>query len=302
MTRQLRFTKLDVFTSIPFVGNPLAIVHVPSAVSLSQTEKQLVAREFNLSETVFHYEQDASDTAFPVVIDIFTTTEELPFAGHPTVGSGFFLLSRAPQLATVTLRTKAGDIPVVRGAKGNVRLQVPIDFKVHSSLSIVSVKSAQPHLTDADYVNGSSGVEACASIVKGMTFLLLELASVDALTRLQPYPTRLMIPDMATVCGEWGVGFAGLYAFHERADGVVQTRMFDGPVEDPATGSAASTLCGWLGQRRGHGVHTIDIEQGIEMGRKSEIRVVVDVAADSVIKSIALEGAAVQVMEGVVSI
>jgi PhzF family phenazine biosynthesis protein len=302
MTRQLRFTKLDVFTSTPFVGNPLAIVHVPKTVELSRTEKQLIAREFNLSETVFHHVQDAVSVSAtsPVVIDIFTTTEELSFAGHPTVGSGFYLLSRSPQLQTITLRTKAGDIPVVRGA-GGVRLQVPIDFKVHDPLSIPSVKQLQPQLNDADYVNGLDGAEACASVVKGMTFLLVAIASEDALARLQPYPTRLIIPDMQTTLGAWGVGFAGVYLFHERPDGSVRVRMFDGTIEDPATGSAASTLGGWLALRRGPGIHTIELEQGIEMGRRSDIKVIVSVG-EGEIERIELEGAAVQVMEGTVDI
>ncbi|KAJ7220653.1 hypothetical protein GGX14DRAFT_675526, partial [Mycena pura] len=310
MSRRLRFTKLDIFTVTPFVGNPLAIVHVPTTVTLSQSEKQLIAREFNLSETVFHHEQDpaASDTAAPVVIDIFTPSEELPFAGHPTVGSGFYLLSRpgVRQPDTVTLRTRAGDIPVVRAPGGGVRLQVPIDFKVHAPLAISSVKAQQPRLADADYVNGIAGAEACASVVKGMTFLLLALASEDALARLQPYPTRLLIPDATTALGAWGAGFAGLYAFWVQADADgmlrVRTRMFDGPMEDPATGSAASTLAGWLALRRGPGVHTIDIVQGIEMGRRSDIKVVVDVGSNNGINSIALEGAAVEVMEGAVVI
>ncbi|KAJ6551197.1 hypothetical protein B0H19DRAFT_1072950 [Mycena capillaripes] len=306
MSRQLKFTKLDVFTATPFVGNPLAIVHVPRTVELAQAEKQLIAREFNLSETVFHHEED--DASSPVTIDIFTTSEELPFAGHPTIGSGFFLLSRAAQLETVTLRTKAGDIPVVRGSGttvrpvSTVRLQVPIDFKVHPSLSIPSVKGLQPLLSDADYVNGSHAAEPCASIVKGMTFLLVALTSEDALARVQAYPTRLVIPDASTTLGAWAAGFAGIYIFYERDDGVVRVRMFDGTMEDPATGSAASTLGGWLALRRGPGVHTFDLVQGVEMGRRSEIRVVVDVGTDNVIKSIGLEGAAVQVMEGVVTI
>ncbi|KAJ7677966.1 hypothetical protein DFH06DRAFT_1422316 [Mycena polygramma] len=305
MSRRLKFTKLDVFTSTPFVGNPLAIVHVPGTVKLDQVEKQLIAREFNLSETVFLHEQ--KDATAPVVIDIFTTTEELPFAGHPTVGSGFFLLSRSPELEAVTLRTKAGDIPVVRGIGiyddgpvSSVRLQVPIDFKLHPSVSIPPIKELQPQLTEADYTHGLHGAEACASIVKGMTFVLLALTSEDALARVQPYPTRLVVPDAATQLGAWGVGFAGLYIFHEHADGTVRTRMFDGPVEDPATGSAASTLGGWLALRRGPGVHRINI--GIEMGRRSEIKVVVSVGAENVITSIELEGAAVQVMEGVLNI
>ncbi|KAF7369199.1 Phenazine biosynthesis PhzC/PhzF protein [Mycena venus] len=298
MTRHLRFTKLDVFTSTPFIGNPLAIVHVPSTAQLNQAEKQLIAREFNLSETVFHHEQDRADSTSPIFIDIFMTTQEIPFGGHPTVGTGFYLLSRAPQLETVTLRTKAGDIPVVRGTgkdnKQTVRLKVPIDFNVDPSLSIPSVKVLQPLLTNADYVNGASGAEACVSPVAGITFILPELISEDALARLQPYPSRLTIPNAP--------GFAAVYMFYERADGIVRARMFDGTMEDPATGAAASTLGGWLALRHGCGVHTINIEQGIEMARRSEIRVVVNVGPDNFIQSIELEGAAVQVMEGTVDI
>ncbi|KAJ7779232.1 hypothetical protein B0H16DRAFT_1501998 [Mycena metata] len=302
MSRHLKFTKLDVFTSTPYVGNPLAIVHLPSTTQLSQAEKLLIAREFNLSETVFLHEHDAgTDATKPVTIDIFMTTEELPFAGHPTVGSGFYLLSRAPQQETVTLRTKAGDIPVVRGTPGRVRLQVPTDFKEHPALSIPAVKAGQPRLTDADYINGLAGAEAIASIVKGMTFLLLRLASLDALSRAQVYPTRLALSETdATQIGAWlAGGLVGVYMFYEDANGLVHTRMFDGTLEDPATGSAASTLGGWLGLRRGPGVHIISIEQGVDMGRPSEIKVVVDVGEDREIKSIALEGAAVQIMEGV---
>ncbi|KAK7052102.1 phenazine biosynthesis PhzC/PhzF protein [Favolaschia claudopus] len=255
MSRQLAFTKLDVFTDTPFIGNPLAIVHVPNTIQLTQNEKQLIAREFNLSETVFHHQQSEIAADSPVTIDIFTTTEELPFAGHPTIGSGFYLLSRAPQLQTVTLRTKAGDIPVVRGtgSPSSVRLQVPNDFRVHAPLNIASVKQLQPQLGEKDFVNGTGGAEACASIVKGMTFLLLALTSEDALARLQPYPIRLVIPDATEKLGAWGVGFAGIYVFHEKPDGSVRTRMFDGPIEDPATGSAASTLGGYLGLQRGNG-------------------------------------------------
>ncbi|KAF7294441.1 Phenazine biosynthesis PhzC/PhzF protein [Mycena kentingensis (nom. inval.)] len=306
----LRFAQLDVFTSTPFLGNPLAIVHLPNGTLLSQDDKQLVAREFNLSETVFlHQHNSASDA--PVVIEIFTPNEELPFAGHPTVGTSFYLLSLAPERDTITLQTRAGLIPVVRAAGGTkVRLQAPIDFMVHQRLTIPSIKTLQPHLTDADFVNGATGGEACASVVKGMTFLLLEISSEDALRRMQPYPTRLSIPDAAKAAlGEWAQGFTGMYAFYRETRAstdsktTLRTRAFDGPVEDPATGSAACTLCGWLALQNGSaGLHEFNILQGVEMGRRSEITVVVDVGTDQKIKSIALEGAAVEVMEGTVTI
>ncbi|KAJ7779209.1 hypothetical protein B0H16DRAFT_808859 [Mycena metata] len=305
MSRHLKFTKLDVFTSTPYVGNPLAIVHLPNTIQLSQAEKLLIAREFNLSETVFLHEPDAdADPASPVVIDIFLTTAELPFAGHPTVGTGFLLLSRTPGRETVTLRAKAGDIPVVRGSPGRVRLQVPIDFKAHGAFSIPVVKDGQPRLADADYVNGLAGAEQVVSLVKGNTFVLVPVASTAALSRTQAYPNSLTLPDDAAAqVGAWlGGTFVAVYMFYEDADGLIHTRMFDGTLEDPATGAAASTLSGWLASKRGPGLHTIDIEQGVDMGRKSEIRVVVDVGEDREIKSIALEGAAVQVMEGVLDI
>lgn len=289
MSPKLRFTQLDVFTTTRFAGNPLAIVHLPKDHGLSQSQKQLIAREFNLSETVFLHESDPDS---PTTIDIFTATEELPFAGHPTVGSGWYLLSQAPHRDSVTLRTKAGDIPVVRES-ARVRLQVPIDFKIHAPYADPSAKSRQTRLTSEDDVNGLDGAEAIASIVKGMTFILLRLSSEDALARLQPQPVRPHVPGL----GDWS-GFVGLYAFFEREDGVVRTRMFDGALEDPATGSAASTLAGWLATRKGEGKWKFEIVQGVEMGRRSEITVAAEVGSDGEVKRIDLEGEAVQVMEG----
>jgi PhzF family phenazine biosynthesis protein len=288
MTSKLQFVQLDVFTAKRFSGNPLSIVHLPKEhVNLTQAQKQLIAKEFNLSETVFLHETTTPDS--PVAIDIFTVNEELPFAGHPTVGTGWYLLSKAPERDRITLRTKAGDIPVVRDGS-RVRLQVPIDFKVHEPYSHSSLKELQLELKDVDYVNEAEGV---VSIVKGMTFILLQVASEDALARMRPYAERFQI----TKLGEWGRS-VGVYAFVERADGVVRTRMFDGMLEDPATGSAASTLAGWLAQKRGHGRWQLEIVQGVEMGRRSEITVVVTVASDGAICSIDLGGAAVQVMDG----
>lgn len=293
MVLKLRFTKLDVFTTTRFLGNPLAIVHLPENVGLSQSQKQLIAAEFNLSETVFLHE--TSDDS-PVTIDIFTTTEELPYAGHPTIGSGWHLLSQAPEKDTITLRTKAGDIPVIRDGR-RVTLQVPINFKVHDPFTQLSLKGLQPKLEDDDYTNGINGAEAMASIVKGMTFILLQLTSEAALAKLQPYPSRFLAASL----GEWN-GFVAVYAFFEREDGVVRTRMFDGSLEDPATGSAASTLGGWLAKRRGHGHWKIEIVQGVEISRRSEITVNVEVGGDGEICRIDLGGAAVEIMDGTLQV
>ncbi|TFK60044.1 Diaminopimelate epimerase-like protein [Pluteus cervinus] len=134
-----------------------------------------------------------------------------------------------------------------------------------------------------------------------MTFMLLQLTSEEALEKLQPLPERLRVPGL----GEWG-GFVGVYSFFvskEDDEGnttTLRARMFDGSLEDPATGSAASTLAGWLAQQKGEGIWTFKIIQGVEMGRSSEITVVVEV--DVAIAHIYLEGGAVQVMQGQIAI
>ena len=291
---RLSYTIVDVFTSTIFLGNPLAIVRVPKELreEITQSKKQTIAREFNLSETVFLHEGNPDE---PLEIDIFTADAELPFAGHPTIGSGWCILSRNQTQDTVVLRTKAGDIPVTRGLAGStVRLCVPTNFKIHPSHPQPRTKSLQLGLVASDYVNGLDGAEPVVSIVKGMTFLLLEVSSEDALGRLQPTPECPSVPGL----GEWA-GFVGLYAFYEREDGMIRTRMFDRTLEDPATGSAASTLGGWLAKtRKGEGKHMFNILQGVEMGRKSEIGVTVEIRKDGEIEKIELGGAAVEVMEG----
>jgi len=293
---KLYFTTLDVFTVTRFLGNPLAIVQVPKDLKnvLSQTQKQKIAREFNLSETVFMHEGNPDDG--PINIDIFTTDIELPFAGHPSIGSGWYLLSRHLANDKVTLRTKAGDIPVVKSGNGKVRLQIPIDFKIHPRYVPPRVKVLQPQLKDSDYINGLEGSEAVTSIVKGMTYLLLPLTSEDALSRLQPPLEPISVGGL----GEWD-GFVGLYFFYKREDGSLRTRMFDGPLEDPATGSAAAALAGWLAKERGQGVWTFNFVQGEKMGRKSEIEVIVGVNARSEVEKVELGGSAVEIMEGTVN-
>ncbi|KAF9002556.1 hypothetical protein BDQ17DRAFT_1357071 [Cyathus striatus] len=297
MPTKLRFTQLDVFTATQFLGNPLAIVHLPpGAPKPTQAQKQLIAREFNLSETVFLHENSKDDENTPVQIDIFTTTEELPFAGHPTVGTGWYLWKTKKSEDIVKLKTKAGEIPVSKEG-GRVRLNVPINFKVHESYAHPELKKFQPGVAPGGYINGAEGKEAVASIVKGMTFVLLQLSSLEALSTLQPLPKRISVPDL----GEWE-GFVGVYSFFEAPDGVVYTRMFDGALEDPATGSAASTLGGWLGKKKGAGKWKFDIVQGVDMGRRSEIEVIVEVGSNGEVKGIELGGGAVEVMEGWVSV
>ncbi|KAF5338814.1 hypothetical protein D9758_012069 [Tetrapyrgos nigripes] len=304
MSFKLPFVHIDVFTNTPYLGNPLAIVSVPSSLSLSQEQKQAIAREFNLLETVFSHEpiQPSDSDNSPIFpIDIFSTTDELPFAGHPTIGTGWYLLHEHPDRQSITLRTKAGDVPVVRDSNG-VKLQVPIDFKVHAPYTHPFAKSfsAQPDLTAADYVNGVDGPEAVASIVKGMTFMLLQLTSEDALARVKPYAQPVTIPNAHL--GEWK-GFSSLYQFVVMEDGVtVRTRRLEGAIEDPACGSGACALCGYLAKKKGPGEWKYRVVQGVEMGRRSEIGVYVFVGDDGEVKKVELAGSAIAVMNGLLKI
>lgn len=117
------------------------------------------------------------------------------------------------------LKTKAGNIPVSwsEGSQGQVQLRVPTNFKVHPPYAHPRVKVLQPRLVSADYMNGLDGEEVIASIVKGMTFFLVELTSEDALGRLQPSGERMTMPEF----GDWA-GFVGLYAFYVRKDGIIR--------------------------------------------------------------------------------
>ncbi|KAK2463972.1 hypothetical protein APHAL10511_004023 [Amanita phalloides] len=306
---KLKFYHLDVFTTTAYKGNPLAIVHLPPGCDLDQDKKQSIARDFNLSETVFLHENERIDEN-PTKIDIFTPTVELPFAGHPTLGTGWHLLNSRHASSAVTLLAKAGPIPVAvvaaggDGPAGRVKLGVPVNFKIHPSYVHPTLKKGQTDLTTHDYAQGSDGQEPIASIVKGMTFLLLQLTSTDALARMIPLAQTMVVPGL----GDWAP-FVLLYAFviikeeegagGDDVNGVfhIQTRMFTGDFEDPATGSAASTLAGWLALKKGRGKWAVKIVQGVEIGRRSEIEVLVTIG-DGDIKMIELIGSVVQVMEG----
>jgi PhzF family phenazine biosynthesis protein len=106
-SHQLDYAIVDVFTQTKYEGNPLAIVRVPKSCTLSQSQKQTIAREFNLSETTFLHERDAESPSDVWKVDIFTVKEELPFAGHPTIGTACFVLSDVARERDVTEQVEA---------------------------------------------------------------------------------------------------------------------------------------------------------------------------------------------------
>ncbi|KAG7098300.1 hypothetical protein E1B28_000262 [Marasmius oreades] len=287
----LEYDLLDVFTAIPFFGNPLAIFSLPEDPKpITDIQKQSIAREFNLSETAFLH--PSSNNIFTV--DIFDPDSELPFAGHPTIGVGWHLLHAFPERQTIMLRTKAGDIPVHKDRHEQVRLQIPVDYKFHGLYHDANIRASK-RLRPEDFVVSDREADPVASIVRGMSFLLVQLTSEEALARFVPFSEKFSVGK--EFLGEWE-GYTGLYLYVVLADGTVRTRMFDGLVEDPATGSAASTLAVYLAEKKGEGVWRSAFVQGVEMGRRSDISVSVEIGHEKRVVGVELAGEAVRVMTG----
>ncbi|KAG9190397.1 hypothetical protein G6011_08485 [Alternaria panax] len=289
---QLDFVTVDVFTSQPYGGNPLAIVRIPYGRTLTQEQKQTIAREFNLSETTFLHENADGATEDKWTVDIFMTSQELPFAGHPTVGTACYALGRAARerglhsgVIEASFNLKAGHIHKKKYTKDELF-------------------ALQPGLAEA-HQQGKVGIKedfAIVSIVKGMTFVLVELESEEALGMVSLAGRSLKIQGLDQ---GWDQTFVGTYFFVRTGksnEGVtrLRTRMIEGPLEDPATGSAASDLAAYLSLTAGEGSKTLkyEIVQGVEMGRRSEIFIEVERTEDRAVSQLFLEGGAVQVMEG----
>ena len=298
------FTTVDVFSDSRFAGNPLAIVHVPDQYSslLTQQRKQLIAREFNFSETVFFHANDAKTTP-QATIDIFTTTEELPFAGHPTIGSACYLMSRATDMAAQRgiIITKSGAISITYDRHtGLSSAQLPHNVHIHSNrASLSDIIQVQPDLVA--FKSQLPSTFPVVSIVKGMTFALIELPDIEMLARVGLSTTTLSVD----LDDDWSASFvAGYFFVKEKSAGnclTLRTRMIHGFSEDPATGSAASTLAAFLSidAKTPNADHEYQIVQGVEMERRSEIglKVRTNAFGDGVDKVI-LSGKVVVITEG----
>jgi PhzF family phenazine biosynthesis protein len=290
---QLSFTTLDVFTSTRYAGNPVAIVHVPASLSesLTQSQKQAISAEFNLSETVFLHLPETGTAPTERKIDIFTSAAEIPFAGHPTIGTAHYLLKVLGEKVD-TLITKAGPIPIfIDEDTGNVKAQVPQAFHVHK-------------VTYNCSLNGKEN--PTCSIVKGMSFIFVKLETLEALSSSEEVMNlQGDTYDPSSLDEGWREGLIGTMYFvaqgeDESGSKKYRTRMF-GSREDPGTGSASSGLGCYLAGLEGKekGVVKFKFEQGVEMGRRNEIEVDVTRSEGGVgVEKVVLSGAAVTVMEG----
>ena len=294
-----RFVTLDVFTSERFAGNPLAVVL--EAEGLDTADMQRIAKEFNLSETVFVF--PPSEPRQRADIRIFTPARELPFAGHPTVGTAVLLAlldqNGQPGAAAFGLKEQVGIVPCAVEVKdstgGTARFRLPrLPFVWGEGKE--SADCAWALGLDPTEIGFDQHIPSRHSA--GVAYDLVPVSSLEALARSKPQGEAF---DKTFNDSDHPAAY--VYARVPDARGLrFRARMYGpgmGIAEDPATGSAAAAFAGALMQCEplGDGEHNIVIEQGVEMGRPSEI-ILQMVIKDGALASAEIGGGAVVMSRG----
>ncbi len=299
----LQFYQADVFTNEPFGGNPLAVFPDPGA--LSDQEFQQIAREMNLSETVFVL--PPSDSRAVAKVRIFTPSHEIPFAGHPVLGT-FYVLGTLKKLALQEPVTKLfyechlGVFPLeLIILKGQIE-QVGMSQPAPQFLEVVDQVDALYELAKALGVHKSliTGLPFPVEIVStGLPVVIVPIRTLTAVKSMNV--NHAAIEEVCARLGANGVMVYTTMTLEEEA--TVHTRMFADPIgipEDPATGSASGALGAYLVK---NGVIEVGpttevvIEQGYEIDRPSRILVQV-FSDDDMIQEIKVGGQVVLVAEG----
>lgn len=300
MAQSYKFVKVDVFTTVAFEGNPLAVF--ADARGLETDQMQRIAAELNLSETTFIFPPvDPKNTA---QVRIFSPRSELPFAGHPTIGTAFVLRGDSGQNELV-LEEGVGPVPVrvATGTDGAVQFWLttpPITFGARiDPKPVAAALGLQPNDMLVDVQPEIAGA--------GPTFLFVPLKSrevVDRIVMLDYRALRAAVPNAPTE--------VFVFARLEESDAqdgdtyAVYSRMFApavGIAEDPATGSATGPLAAFM-MRRGllpieNGLHLVS-EQGTKMGRRSLLHVLIHVDSEdrNAIPTIEVGGSVVPIATG----
>lgn len=283
------FLTCDVFTRRRFGGNPLAVF--PSADGLDDAQMQAIAREMNLSETTFVL--SPIEAAHTARVRIFTPGGELPFAGHPTVGTAYALaLTRRVPLTQARLVFEEGVGPVAVSVERDTA-GTPLRCTLSTPHGPARVAAIEPTAAECAALLGLAvgdvdGNAECWSC--GVPFLIVQLASVDALGKARLDSAR------------WHARLAGtpaaLVFVVARAADHWRARMFApslGVPEDPATGGAAAAFAGWLAGRGAE--PATRIVQGVEMGRPGEMELAWSTDAGEVSR-VFVGGAAMLMSEG----
>jgi trans-2,3-dihydro-3-hydroxyanthranilate isomerase len=290
-----RYYICDVFTDTRFGDNQLAVL--PEASGLSDRQMQQIAREFNFSESTFVFPPEAGHTR---KVRIFTPATEVPFAGHPNVGTAF-ALATAGELGPidgpipVTFEEKAGLVAVsIHQRDGRIwcELSAPQRLSLGKTISAEMVAAAVT-LNPDDVVTRTHQPQV-ASV--GLPFLMAELEDRAALER-----ARINMNGIDSIAAEGVTPDIHLY-IHSADDFDIRARMFaplDGVPEDPATGSANCALAGLLTHHKGErdGSFRWRIAQGVEMGRPSILEARAE-KRDGEVVGTWIGGASVLVSEG----
>ncbi len=289
--REYAFVTVDVFTDRRFGGNPLAVF--PDACGLSDAEMQALAAEFNLSETTFVLPPaDAANTAR---VRIFNRTAEMPFAGHPNVGTGWVLAQQGRDRDGLLRFEEIAGLVEVRTTREGATIAAPQPLTLGPALAAAAV-AACVGLDPAD-VLVAAHQPVLASV--GNSFVIAEVAP-DALVRAVPDLARFRRTAAGYAAAGEGRLPLYLYARDAAAPGSLRARMFSplsGTVEDAATGSAATPLAALLLSLSGDAAAYFEITQGVEMGRPSLLRASARRAADGIRAGVG--GGCVPVLRGV---
>ena len=243
----LSFIQVDVFTQTPLAGNPLAVF--PNAGGMSDAQMQDIARELNHSETTFVHPATGKGDAR---VRIFSTTSELPFAGHPTLGTAFVMAQTRPGKTALVLEENVGPIAVTleRRADGT--------FVEMTQNEPVFGAKADPKLVADAWGFGADEIDgryAPQMVSTGSNFLIVPLKSVTTLAKLTL--GHSLPPDQRATFG------TGAY-FVVTGEAGIESRMMGATSEDPATGSAVGCAAAYLVQ---NGIRKPDERVAIRQGR-----------------------------------
>ncbi|MFZ2006242.1 MAG: PhzF family phenazine biosynthesis protein [Stellaceae bacterium] len=294
---QYEFVTVDVFTDRRFGGNPLAVF--PNAAGLTTEQMQAIANEFNLSETTFVL--PPKDPAHTAQVRIFTPKFEMPFAGHPNVGTGFVVAGRLGVPGPLVFEEIAGFVPIEVLREGGTivgaRLTAPQPLSRGAEVAVDIIASACSLLPGDIETRHHTPCDAGC----GTRFMFAEVKTREALARATPRAD--IFAQSFTPEGTTGVH---LY-FRDGAEGVdIRTRMFaplHGVPEDPATGSANVALAGLLASLRPERDLSLNLRtvQGVEMGRPSLLEASAEKRA-GVVAETRIGGRCIPVLAGTIEV
>lgn len=285
--RSFPFVQVDVFTSVPLEGNQLAVF--PDARGLSDGEMQALAKEMNLSETTFIVPRDSkTERERGVRVRIFTVNEELPFAGHPTLGTAM-VLRGATTAEEIALDLNVGRIPVGFSSRNGLPFGVmtqrnPEFGQIHAREDVARAAGLELEQIASDV--------PIQTVSTGNAFAIVPLKSLRALENLSP--TWSAMNEYLSKADAKFFYFVSREAANPEAK--LQARMIFYNGEDPATGSAAGPCIAWAVK---HGVIASGqealMEQGVEMKRRSRIFVSAERDGDKIV-NVRVGGHAVEVI------